>query len=416
MSADQQRRLRDAMISLVADRGYGGVTVRALTKEAGVSTRAFYGHFTNTEECLAFACESTMLCALRRVDEAGSAARHWEDGLRAAVASLMWEVAGRPAAARVVLIEAFDGGPLVLERIESVTGTFESSLANLLSTAPGNGGFPRRLITGMVAGAIRIARTTTLSGRANELPDLAPELSEWMLSMVREGATPPPAPARASSGPRREADPFPDGGWTSEVASIGDDRERIIRATLRLAAADGFGGLTIPRIRVAAGVSRRSFDSYFPDVTDCFLDSLEWMLRSAAARARAWAAREADVDRRVQRLILALCAQAARNAVMTSLAFLAILEPGREGLIRRERLLTLAAASIRGELSPPGRVPDLSLEASVAAAWEIAQAEIRANRTASLPSLSSLLTYAVTAPARSLEPPREPIRGGDRQH
>jgi len=35
VSADQQRRLRLAMIDLAADRGYENVTVRALTKRAG---------------------------------------------------------------------------------------------------------------------------------------------------------------------------------------------------------------------------------------------------------------------------------------------------------------------------------------------------------------------------------------------
>lgn len=416
VSADQRNRLRMAMIELVADRGYKRVTVRALTKEAGVSTRAFYRHFANTDDCFGCACESAMLCALHRMEEARSGAGHGEEALRAAVASLMQDVSRQPDAARVALVDASDGGPSVLARMKILTETFERLLADLLSMGLRRPAVSRQLVSGMVAGAMRVARATTMAGRADELPGLAPELSEWILALARDGATRPAVKARPGSRPRREADPFPDGRRFGDAPSIGDERERILRATVRIAADGGARRLTIPRIRVAAGVSRRSFNSYFDSLDECFLDSLEWLMRSAATRARAWAASETDGDRRVQRFLLALCAQAARKGTLATLAFVAILDPGRDGLLRRERLVTLGAAGIQQDLLPLGRVGDLALEASVAAAWHIAYIEIATGRAEHLPSLVPLFAFVFSAPLQLAEADLAEAETRDRQH
>jgi len=39
------------MIEIVADRGYEAVKMRELVVRAGVSTRAFYKHFSSKEDC-----------------------------------------------------------------------------------------------------------------------------------------------------------------------------------------------------------------------------------------------------------------------------------------------------------------------------------------------------------------------------
>ena len=54
------------MVELSAERGYEGVTVRSLTRLAGVSTRSFYKHFANAEECFAHTYDWLVQDALRR--------------------------------------------------------------------------------------------------------------------------------------------------------------------------------------------------------------------------------------------------------------------------------------------------------------------------------------------------------------
>lgn len=410
--ADQRRRLRAATIDLVAERGYERVTVRALAKHAGVSTRTFYRHFADATDCLGFAVESTLESTLRRMADASSEAQGRDEAVRLAVASMMRHFSGHPDAASVALVEAFAGGPTVLTRMNAMIATIEGLFSELLNGAPESAAVSRRLVGGLLAGAMRVARKTTIAGRAEELPALAPEVSGWMLALVASppgsglGATPR---GESHSDLHRESQPFPDSGRLGD-GGIGDERERILRATLRLAASDGLPGLRIPRIRSVAGVSRRAFDSHFANVTECFLDAVEWLVRSAAARAQAWVERDAGWDRRTARLVLALCAQAARNGPLARLVFAGILDAGRDGLVRREQFLTIGAEWIQNDLARLATGPLVALEASVAAAWQIAYAEVAPEKTEHLPGLSPLLTHVILASVRTWED--TPVNGG----
>jgi AcrR family transcriptional regulator len=402
--ADQRRRLLTATIEVLAEGGYRAVTVRGLSERAGVSTHTFYRQFANAADCIGFASETTMLGALRQMEEARLPTNDWEESFQAVITSLMQYFANSPEAAAVVLTEAFDAGPSVRLRLEAVIGTVAHLFAELLGASPRPITVPRRLSKGMVAGVLRIARQTSLAGRVDELPKLAPELSEWVLSLVapaRKAAFRTSAHARTGASPRREADPFPDGRGHRALLAAGDDRDRMIRATVRLAAADGFGNLTVTRIRRSAGVSRRSFNANFASVSECFLSSLELVVRSAVTWAKAWAESEADRDRRTTRLMTALCAQAARNGALASLVLVGVLDPGREGLLCRENLLDAGATRMGDELAPLMCDQAVALSASMAAAWEIAANETAAGRSSNLPALSPLLAKVVLAPLRS---------------
>lgn len=402
----QRERLKVATAELLAESGYGGVTVRGLAQRAGVSTRTFYRQFTNIPDCVGFATEAALSGALRQMEEASRPIGDREAALGAAIASLMRFFARNPTEAAMVLTEAFDAGPPVVLRLKAATGTVERFFVELLSvSSPSRIAGPRRLAKGIVAGALRIARLTSLTGRATDLPKFAPDLTNWVLAMTDPagaggiGGTSRPVGA---SSPRREKDPFPDVRAFRMVVPAGDDRERIVKATLRLAATDGFASLTVTRIRRGAGVSRRSFNDNFPSVTDCFLSSLEWVVRSAALRAKAWAAGEEEGDRRIGRVLIALCAQAARNNALSSLVLVGVLEPGRAGLLCREQVLDAGVGGMQSDLRLGSAGRSVALDASVGAAWEIAAAEASAGRSSRLPGLSPLLTRVMLASTRSI--------------
>lgn len=400
--ADQDRRLREALFELVADRGYDGVTLRGVSKLAGVSTHSFYRHFTNLDEFFVEVSRSTMLGALRRMASVSTARPDRQEGLREGVRSLMRDLASQPAAARLALVDAPAANPQIRSQMQGATRTFEQLFADLLLTSPRRGQVSRRLVMGIVAGTIRVARTTTMAGRADELPGLADEVTEWALALSHEevagllaASRPDPAPHR-----QRESFPFPDHRRPKAPLSTGDERERVLRAVIKLAASNGLRGLSIRRIRTEAGVSRRSFDTYFGSVVDAFLESIEWLVTKAATKADQWAAAGATEEERIHRLILALCAQAARNSALADMALTGILEAGREGLLRRDRLLTLAAGQLNGGTGLVDGGDGLAAQASAAAVWDIANAEVAAGRVQRLPQLAPLLTYVALAPAR----------------
>ena len=52
VAASQRGRLMTAMAELMADGGYGAVTIGELARRAGVSRSAFYENFADKETCL----------------------------------------------------------------------------------------------------------------------------------------------------------------------------------------------------------------------------------------------------------------------------------------------------------------------------------------------------------------------------
>src|SRR4051794_3964635 len=59
--ADHQRaRIDRAMVALSAERGYRAVTVRELSRLAGVSSRAFYEQYAGKEACMLH-CHSALV-------------------------------------------------------------------------------------------------------------------------------------------------------------------------------------------------------------------------------------------------------------------------------------------------------------------------------------------------------------------
>jgi AcrR family transcriptional regulator len=185
------------------------------------------------------------------------------------------------------------------------------------------------------------------------------------------------------------------------VPGGGDERERILRAAVRLSAADGPSDLTITQIRRAAGVSRRNFDRYFASAPECVLASVEWLVGRASTRARVWANRDPDPAGRTFRLVLALCTQVSTNKPLARLAFGGLLEIGRDGLLCRERILATGAARMRENPSLSGSAESIAAEASAAAAWRVAEVEVIGGRAAGLPGLATLIDHILLAPADS---------------
>jgi AcrR family transcriptional regulator len=402
------------MIELSADLGYESITVRSLTRLAGVSTRSFYKHFANAEECFAYTYQSLIEDGLRLARAARNGSDDPERAVRASLGSLGVELAKDPKASQVVLFEVFAAGPAMRTRRREATAGFERLLGEALAGGHEAVAAPSRILGGIAAGAMRVARTRLLAGDGPEPTALAAALGEWMLALPSRYA-PPELPDRdlfssARNGAEHREDPGP-----TILGGVGEERGRILSAAVKLAATGGFGNLRIPRIRAEAGVSRRSFDARFDDVEECFLEAVEAIVASAASRAKAEARGAPSWERGMHRGIRALCTEAASNPALARLAFVDIFAPGREGLRRRERLVSLAAERLRGSAPPERRPSELVAEASAAAAWKIAHAEVAAGRAKDLPWHLPLLSYVVLAPVIGPAAAAEVIRTEEAQ-
>jgi AcrR family transcriptional regulator len=398
------------MAALVDQDGWSRVRVRSVARTAGVSTSTFYKHFANTDECFVSTFDAAMGGVLRHSAAAQRQRTEWRSALRAVVASVAEQLAGDSRAARLTLLEVFSAGPGARRRISHAVTELEQLVAASFETAAAPVPAPRHLVAGMTAGMVRVARTTTAAGRGEELPDLADELAEWMLSLPDLEIVSLLGVSNDAAGRgRRESRPFPN--MTATVASgAPDERERLLRAAVRLAAAEGYAALTVPQVRTDAGVSRRRFDVNFDNLEQCFLEAVETVADESVVQATAWAAQADDWSVRVCRSVLALCVKAARARPLARLTFLEILAPGRPGLQRREELVGRAAEALQASAPEERRPSSLAAEASVAAAWHIAQAEVAAGRVRKLPAIAPLLSYVILAPVLGPESASAAIR------
>jgi AcrR family transcriptional regulator len=388
------------MIAVIDRVGWKGVRVRSLAATAGVSTSTFYRHFVDADDCLASTYDEVMLSVIHGAAERQRDASNWRDALCVAVASCLGSLSQDPQAARLALVEIFGAGPNARQRIRGGVGGLEQMLAESFVLAPREVKPPRHLVAGMAAGMLRVARTTSIAGRGGELSAAAGELSEWMMAL--------PDPAVLSllplgngtlEGGARKPGALAASTETTLNRGVGDDRERLIRAVIRLSTAEGVANLTAVRLRAEAGVSRQRFEACFESLDDCLSEAVEIRILGEAARiANRLASTESAWERRVCRYVRGLCIHAAKDQAKAKLALLGVFATGRTGLLRREETLRRTAVNLCATVPVALRPTAMTAEASVAAAWHIAQSDVAAGRTQTLPSVAPLLSYVLLAP------------------
>jgi AcrR family transcriptional regulator len=108
----QRRRIHDAMVQAVAQRGYAATTVADVIAHAGVSRSTFYEHFSDKEDCFLKAYDEGAEAHFQQV--VATAARAADDPFarfRAAVGSYLDQLAEKPEYASTFTIEIHAIGP-----------------------------------------------------------------------------------------------------------------------------------------------------------------------------------------------------------------------------------------------------------------------------------------------------------------
>ncbi len=378
------------MVELVAEHGYNGFSVATLSNHASVSKRDFYKHFGGKEECFLATYDSIVSNSVRGILAAVEDEGEWRERLRLGFLAFAGQIAGSPDAARLALVEVFAAGPIAVEPLLRTSRLFEALVAKNFAFADGTPRLPRLVVKGIVAGAGRMARARLLSGHARELALDGDELLEWALSFRNDDvvrlrdlgiAGVSPSPSAAAEMP------------------LTDERALILAATARLASEGGYATLTVPRVRATAGVSKRSFDTHFEGVADCFLATLEMLGGRTLAAAAPFYLTAGDWASGVHRMIAGICRHLARDPTFTSLAFSAVFSPGLEAIQWRSEMTARLATMLRRG-APPERQPSrFAAEASVGAIWGVIHHFVAGGRSAQLPIAAPTLSYIALAPA-----------------
>jgi AcrR family transcriptional regulator/DNA-binding MarR family transcriptional regulator len=130
MTGAQHARIVDAMTDVVAEHGFAGVTVRLVTERAGVSSRTFYEHFENLEDCFSAVLDLGLAQGSDLIADAFADEDRWEDGVRAALAAALAFLDSEPLLARVWLVESMAAGSNALDRRERIVAQLTSMIVD----------------------------------------------------------------------------------------------------------------------------------------------------------------------------------------------------------------------------------------------------------------------------------------------
>jgi AcrR family transcriptional regulator len=193
--ADSQRtRLLDAMAEVVAEKGYVAATVADVVAAAGVSRRTFYEQFEHKEACFLAAHRAGLELLLNEIRDAVTplAREDWRGRARASIESYLRTLAERPSAAWAFTVEALGAGPHALEQRAQVLVRWVAQWRALHETARRQDQSLRSVsddeLAVLVGGIEELVRECMRSRSAQELPGLAPRITEVALATLGGGA------------------------------------------------------------------------------------------------------------------------------------------------------------------------------------------------------------------------------------
>ncbi|HXD55776.1 MAG TPA: TetR/AcrR family transcriptional regulator [Solirubrobacteraceae bacterium] len=410
---DQARRLREAMIELIAEKGYPAIRIADLARTAHVSPPTLYSLYADKEELFI----DTYGDAARRTGTAILAAHaaHEDPAERmlAALRAFGELCASEPQAVSLLVQGAFGAGPEVLRKRRAVLETLESYIQS--NRAPGQPPATGDLTVRALLGGIREVSAARLrEGRHEELPDLAGPLIAWAgcyPGRLPDGLAAPDAEDAAegekavlSPRARRAEGPLPSGRSDLPREAIEkSQQERIVDATAAIVAEAGLAGLTIPEITKRANVSNQTFYSLYRSKHDAFLGAQKVSLHQALrVTAEAYGAHPDDWPGAVCAGIAALLGYLASEPAHAHMTVVDTFAASPEAI----RIRTEAIAGFRSYLTPgldlpglPAGLPgELAAESVVGGIWQILHDYIERAGAAALPGAAPQLGYFALAP------------------
>jgi AcrR family transcriptional regulator len=189
--SDQRERLLAAVPAVAAEHGYEAMSVADIVKAAAVSRNAFYKNFRDKQDCVAAAHE---LGHERLFDVLASSCYEGatiEERVGGSLEAGLDVLAGEPALARFLFVEAPSGGDEIALRYHEWLGRYGTLLRSAAPDLPAES-LPEPEVEQVIVGGIasRVA-SEVLRGRGDKLRELANPFLEYVLAFYRLDETGP---------------------------------------------------------------------------------------------------------------------------------------------------------------------------------------------------------------------------------
>lgn len=201
VATSQRNRVLDAMVELAGTAGYHDTSVTDVIERAGITRKSFYKRFEDKEQCFIAAYERELARILTLTLEAFETQDEWADRVRAALSALLHALARDPTVARLCFIEVMAAGPnAIAARNEAMRGfTIVFDTGRLEDDRDR----PAALALNMVGGMSEIVHREVAAGKAEDLPEILPDL---MYTAVLPILGPEAAERELTRGYKRTAD------------------------------------------------------------------------------------------------------------------------------------------------------------------------------------------------------------------
>ena len=380
------------MAETLAQRDYKAITVRELSKRAGVSTRTFYQCYASKDDCFLGLHQQTarhLLLALAsrsRVDEESS------ERIGQEVEALCHELGRDPARSRLLLLDANTVGGLRAQA-QRLQCSLESRMVDCLDGTLEESAMSRAIASGVVSGLLGVARSRLLAGQLSALPAHSDELTKWAYACLDPSLAQLDEIEVKIEQPVRLAHP--------RIATNTDDAALLMTAAAKLAATEETSALSVRTVLATAGLPRRRFDANFESLEECLAEALSTSAHGLAARAMRAAADHSNATHLIARFVLAFCEEIERDKVFARLCFGCFAMSDLSRIAVLGSLMTSAADLIAGALerSLAVDVDRTKTEASVAACWTVIHKRITVQGPGTIARMAPVLTYLVLAPA-----------------
>lgn len=180
---DQRQRILRATGELVAERGYHAVTVEQIVKQARVSFKTFYGHFSNKEECFVELFEMVMADARERMQEAVEREQDapWPQQVAAALSALFDVFLADPLIARASIVDAPTVGPVMIDRYQKAMSGLTPLLRRGRELNPDADDLAPTLEDTLAGGVLWSAYQRLIVGEVDRIETLLPEAVVFVL-------------------------------------------------------------------------------------------------------------------------------------------------------------------------------------------------------------------------------------------
>lgn len=384
---NHRERLFGAMVAVVDEHGYDGMSVGELAARAGVSRSTIYEYFDDRDGCFLATFDALTAAAMERIDAASADGdgSSWDEWLRAVLEALIAIVVEQPAAARLCLLEVYAAGPAAAERRERAAATIEALARRGMERSPERADMPPEVVRAIVGGLRTVIQRRLRDGREQELPGLAEELWQWVVSYRR----PDPPLREATAAPaRRLRRPEPV-----------DTLERLFESVARVVSDKGYAEMTVGDVVADAAMSLSTFYSHFPSKEAAFLAACEASVDDTIETGlRTFREHEGDWPERVHAGLRDLLDYLARRPEWTHMTTIELFGAGGRGQGRRDHNMDLFVGKLApGEELLSGNVP-IALEATGGALYTLFYSQIADKGAARLREILPTATFVALAP------------------